>query len=626
MGDENPIRTLGHYSKPSHKGYRNIIELSVGNNVLPLRSDTIRLGKKEPTFISIFPSRSSYNWLERLPAGSITTWEDLTTQFLAQFFLLGRTAKLRNDILMFQQHHRESLSKAWTRFKDLLQKVPHNGIDLWLQDLTLYDNESWNDPRDFAKPIKAIALPQDVPSTSDRRLIELKNQVQRLMEAYLASTQPTQVNKITSSCEICSGPHNAHDCMEGPEHTCVDYASSRTNEMGGKRLNPNQGPRNFNDATDTWKNKPNLTRGELKHSQTHKTDQSPSTPPQDDMIGKINLFWKIVSEKLNDVSTPENAGNSMAHKSIAAISHDEREELIKNRIKIPSKLFSPKYLSPASIKEINKNLSALKRVHFVNSIVILSTDSDIEEEDISSTIAYEHELGNMVRRGKEVKEKGKEEDEMETDVEVEEVIKEEESRFKTNEEVKEIFKEEEEDEDDENFNSFPTIKELLHHEWLLKNPRPHGFAYECDFMILEDTTSIIDRHLGEMVFGRPFIDETDLVYNKEEEGTVMFEQDDEKITFKMPHTIEIFKQTRLMGAIPINFKSNMWESEDLIKKPINWDKPPKNGYGAWHAKIRLIDPNGEEFTKTLQSIPITRKLSERESTREIIDLDHFYDM
>ncbi|GKF47408.1 hypothetical protein Tco_0137210 [Tanacetum coccineum] len=77
-------------------------------------------------------------------------------------------------------------------------------------------------------------------------------------------------------------------------------------------------------------------------------------------------------------------------------------------------------------------------------------------------------------------------------------------------------------------------------------------------------------------------------------------------------------------AIPINLKCNIWESEDLIKKPINWDKPPKNKDGAWHAKIRLIDPDGEEFTKTLQSIPTTRKLSKRESPREIIDLNHFY--
>ncbi|GJR70143.1 zinc finger, CCHC-type containing protein [Tanacetum coccineum] len=116
MGDENPIRTLGDYSRPSHEGYRNTIELPERNNMVP--SDTIWLAS---------------NWLERLPAGSISTWEDLTTRFLAQFFPSGRTAKLRNDILMFQQHHEESLSEAWTRFKDLLQKVPHHGIDLWLQ-------------------------------------------------------------------------------------------------------------------------------------------------------------------------------------------------------------------------------------------------------------------------------------------------------------------------------------------------------------------------------------------------------------------------------------------------------------------------------------------------------------
>ncbi|GKC06603.1 MAK10-like protein [Tanacetum coccineum] len=85
------------------------------------------------------------------------------------------------------------------------------------------------------------------------------------------------------------------------------------------------------------------------------------------------------------------------------------------------------------------------------------------------------------------------------------------------------------------------------------------------------------------------------------------------------------RMVEILGAIPINLKSNMWESEDLIKNSINKDKPPKNGDGAWHAKIRLIDLDGEEFTKTLQSIPTTRKLSERESPREIIDLDHFYD-
>ncbi|GKA70789.1 hypothetical protein Tco_0776928 [Tanacetum coccineum] len=56
------------------------------------------------------------------------------------------------------------------------------------------------------------------------------------MEAHLAPTQPTQVNKITTSCEICSGPHDTQYCMENPEQAFVEYASSRTDEDGDARL------------------------------------------------------------------------------------------------------------------------------------------------------------------------------------------------------------------------------------------------------------------------------------------------------------------------------------------------------------------------------------------------------
>jgi hypothetical protein len=168
-------RTLGEYSQPSHQGYRNTIELT-GANVLPLRSDTIRLVQsgcafhglrsKDPNkhlkdFLKIVDSidldvttrestrlrlfqfslrDQASQWLERLPAGSIISWDDLTTRFLAQFFPPGRTTKLRNDILMFQQRQGETLYEAWTRFKDLLHKVPHHGIDLWLQVQIFYDH------------------------------------------------------------------------------------------------------------------------------------------------------------------------------------------------------------------------------------------------------------------------------------------------------------------------------------------------------------------------------------------------------------------------------------------------------------------------------------------------------
>ncbi|GKD11611.1 zinc finger, CCHC-type containing protein [Tanacetum coccineum] len=140
MGDESPIGNLIDYSKPSHEGYRNTIELSEGNNVVPLRSDAIwlvqngcsfhRLRSEDPhqhlknffklvnsldldvanrerTYLRLFQfcfRDQASNWLERLLVGSISTWEDLTTRFLAQFFPPTRTAKLRSDILIFQQH------------------------------------------------------------------------------------------------------------------------------------------------------------------------------------------------------------------------------------------------------------------------------------------------------------------------------------------------------------------------------------------------------------------------------------------------------------------------------------------------------------------------------------------
>nr|GEU85248.1 zinc finger, CCHC-type [Tanacetum cinerariifolium] len=79
------------------------------------------------------PKGTTWFLFDPTPSGSISPWKDLTNHFLAQFFSPERTVKLRNDILMFQQHQGESLFKEWTRFKDLLHKVPHHGIDLWLQ-------------------------------------------------------------------------------------------------------------------------------------------------------------------------------------------------------------------------------------------------------------------------------------------------------------------------------------------------------------------------------------------------------------------------------------------------------------------------------------------------------------
>nr|GEU39939.1 reverse transcriptase domain-containing protein [Tanacetum cinerariifolium] len=116
-------------------------------------------------------------------------------------------------------------------------------------------------------------------------------------------------------------------------------------------------------------------------------------------------------------------------------------------------------------------------------------------------------------------------------------------------ESQEEFKEETEDEIKEkekdsskHFDTFPTMKELrLHYNWIMRkslgprrkrsNPgkifnfilRVKGlkvfvgnFTYECEFMVLKDTTSVIDHDLGSVIFRKPFVEATGIVYDKEE--------------------------------------------------------------------------------------------------------------
>ncbi|GKC06805.1 hypothetical protein Tco_0998415 [Tanacetum coccineum] len=186
--------------------------------------------------------------------------------------------------------------------------------------------------------------------------------IQCLMEAHLAPTQPTQVNKITSSCENCSGPHGTQYCMENPEQAFVDYASSQTDETRKKRLSS--------------------LRAQLGQQ-------------QDDMISKINLLWKIVYEKLDDTPIRNTIRSPTAQMNFASTNDLTREELRGKGIKFPSKLLSPKYLSHSSLAEQNRNPSSPKCVYFVNSIVILNKEDEAKEEGDVKTNTTEYEDHEM---------------------------------------------------------------------------------------------------------------------------------------------------------------------------------------------------------------------------------------
>ncbi|GJU44026.1 hypothetical protein Tco_1201292 [Tanacetum coccineum] len=144
------------------------------------------------------------------------------------------------------------------------------------------------------------------------------------MEAHLASKQPVQVNKISSSCEIYSSPHDTQYCMENPEQAFVDYAYQVKLERTLIEFDSHQERRLSSLGAQLGRQ-------------------------QDDLINKINILWKVFSEKPNDTSTRDTIGNSIAHMILSLIKYEGRTPKPGNSKSHISKYFFTRLFCAISI-------------------------------------------------------------------------------------------------------------------------------------------------------------------------------------------------------------------------------------------------------------------------------------
>ncbi|GJX93921.1 putative ribonuclease H-like domain-containing protein [Tanacetum coccineum] len=163
MGDENPIRTLGYYSKPSHEGYRNTIELPKGNNVVPLRSDTIRLVQNGCSFHRLRsedPNQHLKDFLKLVDSLDLNgdNRERIRLR-LFQFSLraIGLNVLLHDPsphgrilplVSLLNSLHREGLQNSATTSlcSNNIKKLSAEKAWATVEKLAQYEAEGWNDP------------------------------------------------------------------------------------------------------------------------------------------------------------------------------------------------------------------------------------------------------------------------------------------------------------------------------------------------------------------------------------------------------------------------------------------------------------------------------------------------
>src|SRR3954468_14505041 len=181
-------------------------------------------------------------WFYSLPAGSITTWQQMESTFLNEYFPAAVYIRKRYDIVNFKQKEGESLGDAYKRFKRLLVACPTHNMDVTEQmqnflnglkmktkqliDTAAGGSSNFSTATGVKKIIEAIAANEHLElydrsvsqpeGTIDLKLanqvVKIEDQVAAEVERRLkkmtvetqtvAQVQPAQ----TVSCDICNGP------------------------------------------------------------------------------------------------------------------------------------------------------------------------------------------------------------------------------------------------------------------------------------------------------------------------------------------------------------------------------------------------------------------------------------
>jgi hypothetical protein len=256
---------------------------------------------EEAKRLRLFPftlTDDAYEWFDSLPAGSITTWNEMEDKFLEQFFPTALFVRRRQDISSFQQKEGESLGEAYKRYKKLISACPEHNFDTTVQmqmfcnglrlatrqvlDTASGGSINFKTASQIIKIIEAVALNEQMEMYDrtggtrggliDLNQLELKNaqsiltgkQIQDAVAAEVSKkmaalnlTQPqvAPVNQMnTVKCDWCAGPHFTMHCdvpMDATQVEMVNYLSNQGNQV---RNNPFA-----NTYNPGWRNHPNFS-------------------------------------------------------------------------------------------------------------------------------------------------------------------------------------------------------------------------------------------------------------------------------------------------------------------------------------------------------------------------------
>nr|GEU51476.1 microtubule-associated protein RP/EB family member 1C-like [Tanacetum cinerariifolium] len=161
MGDENPIRTLGDYSRPSHKGYRNTIELPEMNNVINCASGGKLRNKNADDLgklLRTLPSTTMKGGPSPQPQALNTTFEARVRDYMAAH--TERMERFENTIFKYRDEINGRMTEMFRLLKELMTSRTLNKVLIREEAKFLVTNN-----------LNSISLTKEEEGGSDRTMM-----------------------------------------------------------------------------------------------------------------------------------------------------------------------------------------------------------------------------------------------------------------------------------------------------------------------------------------------------------------------------------------------------------------------------------------------------------------------
>ncbi|XP_073152975.1 uncharacterized protein [Henckelia pumila] len=211
-------------------------------------------------------------WLTNLPAGSITTWDDLAKAFLTKYFPSSKSMKLRADITTFTQDAAAG--------GNLLRKSPEDGYEL-IEEMT---SSSYHPQSERNAVRRSAGMHQVDAFTSVAAQLEVMNK--RIEELTLGQSA-MRIQEVW--CEKCGAEHFTKDCQTGNPSYQPD--GGMVNHVGNQNR-----PRNdpfSNTYNPGWRQHPNFSWG----GQNNRSygNQNHGRQPQEEKPSMEQMMQKFIS-------------------------------------------------------------------------------------------------------------------------------------------------------------------------------------------------------------------------------------------------------------------------------------------------------------------------------------------